>query len=632
MSKPSTRLSALLLCTTLMLPSAYTVLAEGNEDSTDEIAADTSEGNPGSETAPEGIGSKSDSEGAENATAPQAGGTCSINGTVYANIQEAVNAAADGDTIELTADETNPVTIPAGRTVTIKVASGVTWTNSSAPGVHWENSVINNYGNLTLISEGTVKPAEIKSQTMALFNRPGATASIQGGVFTSDHGDYIIWNQGTMTIGGGAQILKPHAGSPTAVISGWLNNASIGGNPAAKLTITDAVVDAAASGGIAIKNDDNSILDIQGGNFKAWTTAVQNSNTATISGGNFTTIRNGSFSLYNYYGNDTYNKGILTITGGNFYAGAENVQAIRDVAGANGKIEISGGTYFADQDCVKDHIISPYVLRPIGDRFEVIIPVTQVTLDPSEQTIKEQESLTVNGTVIPADAKYPQITWSVSDQEILQIESSNSDDPANQNVTIKGLKPGQAEVIANADGVEAKAIITVEEAPVSLSLDPSSATLKEEECLQIKAVIEPESAAGSVIEWTSSAPEVASVDENGLVKAVKTGTATITAKIDGAEASCEITVEAREDQKPGEGDDNKPSNPGDDNKPSNPGNGNNPSGNEGNKKPASAQKPTSSSKPAKKPSTSTGTFFGIFAGALAASGALLAVLKRKISD
>lgn len=65
-----------------------------------------------------------------------------------------------------------------------------------------------------------------------------------------------------------------------------------------------------------------------------------------------------------------------------------------------------------------------------------------------------------------------------------------------------------------------------------------------EEYVQLRAKVLPDGAADNRITWSSSNPEVATVDENGLVTALRDGAATITAKtVDGGfTSSIDITV------------------------------------------------------------------------------------------
>ena len=63
------------------------------------------------------------------------------------------------------------------------------------------------------------------------------------------------------------------------------------------------------------------------------------------------------------------------------------------------------------------------------------------------------------------------------------------------------------------------------------------------EVFQLKYLVEPDGADSAVV-WSSDAPDVASVDQNGNVKALKDGTATITVKTANGECSarCVVTV------------------------------------------------------------------------------------------
>ncbi len=82
----------------------------------------------------------------------------------------------------------------------------------------------------------------------------------------------------------------------------------------------------------------------------------------------------------------------------------------------------------------------------------------------------------------------------------------------------------------------------------TITLTPSEAELKPGETLLIEAVIAPVDAVDKQLKWSSSNPEVASVD-NGLVTAIGEGSTTITAESqDGSNvsASCSITVQKSE--------------------------------------------------------------------------------------
>ena len=77
-----------------------------------------------------------------------------------------------------------------------------------------------------------------------------------------------------------------------------------------------------------------------------------------------------------------------------------------------------------------------------------------------------------------------------------------------------------------------------------ITLEPTSKTLAVNETFALKATVAPADATDTGVSWSSSAPDIVSVDTNGNVKALKAGTATITATTNdgGFTATCKISV------------------------------------------------------------------------------------------
>ncbi len=81
----------------------------------------------------------------------------------------------------------------------------------------------------------------------------------------------------------------------------------------------------------------------------------------------------------------------------------------------------------------------------------------------------------------------------------------------------------------------------------SVKLDQSRLDLTVGETKSLTATVSPYHATDKKVNWASSAPEVASVNESGLVKAVKAGSATITATADGKKAECKVAVHEKDE-------------------------------------------------------------------------------------
>ncbi|MCQ2094308.1 MAG: Ig-like domain-containing protein, partial [Bacteroidaceae bacterium] len=79
----------------------------------------------------------------------------------------------------------------------------------------------------------------------------------------------------------------------------------------------------------------------------------------------------------------------------------------------------------------------------------------------------------------------------------------------------------------------------------SISLNKTTAEMFVDDNLTLSATISPTNATNKEVEWLSSDNSIATVDENGIVKAINAGTVTITATttdVSNLSASCTITV------------------------------------------------------------------------------------------
>ena len=76
----------------------------------------------------------------------------------------------------------------------------------------------------------------------------------------------------------------------------------------------------------------------------------------------------------------------------------------------------------------------------------------------------------------------------------------------------------------------------------SVSLSETTLTLEVGKTATLTATVKPDNATDKKVTWTSSNTSVATVSSGGLVKAIATGTATITAKAGDKSATCTVTV------------------------------------------------------------------------------------------
>lgn len=136
------------------------------------------------------------------------------------------------------------------------------------------------------------------------------------------------------------------------------------------------------------------------------------------------------------------------------------------------------------------------------------------------------------------------ITWSSSNESVVSVTKSNT-----QSVTVKAVAAGTAVLTGVAkSGVSASVTITVPGKVIrvtGITVD-KELTLNVGGTHQLNPQIQPANANESLTyTYTSARPEVATVSESGLVRAVAPGTATITVKTNtGRSASCNVAVKS----------------------------------------------------------------------------------------
>lgn len=166
----------------------------------------------------------------------------------------------------------------------------------------------------------------------------------------------------------------------------------------------------------------------------------------------------------------------------------------------------------------------------------VVKKVTGVKLDKSESDLYLGKTLTLKATVSPSSATDKTVKWTSSNTSVAKVSSSG---------VVTPVKPGEATItVKTADGsFTAKCVVTVKRAVTGIKLNKTSATVKSDETLTLKATISPSNATVKTVTWKTSNKKVATVDSKGVVKPVGKGTATITAiSENGLKATCKVTV------------------------------------------------------------------------------------------
>ena len=163
-----------------------------------------------------------------------------------------------------------------------------------------------------------------------------------------------------------------------------------------------------------------------------------------------------------------------------------------------------------------------------------------ITLTASKTTMIIGESVTIASTVLPTDA-IQTLKWTSSSTSIATVNTAGK---------VTGVAPGTTTITATAtdgSGKQATIKFTVNRPVTSIKLDKTSAKMLAGQTLTLKPTVGPSNATNKTVTWSSSDTKVATVTSGGVVKAVGSGTVTITAKPSYGSpstlsASCIVTV------------------------------------------------------------------------------------------
>ena len=272
----------------------------------------------------------------------------------YDTLAEAIAAATDGQTVMLLTRVAENVVIDADKNFTLDL-NGFTLNG----GTGTAKAAITNYGTLTIIDSSAAKTGTIKRDD------------------NGDRGYYVILNLGTMTIEQ-ANVVNNSGHDGSSLIRNGGNdkgaNLTINGGKLTQLNF------------IAIKNDANGILVVNGGEITSNQSAIQNWYNATITGGTIkgqlwtdAWTEGGSVGNTVIGGNVDYEgeivmdvtgssiKPTLTVNGGNL--SVTNWRITTACAKLGGKPAVSGGTFSSEVN--KDYLAKGYRLTKTGESYGV---------------------------------------------------------------------------------------------------------------------------------------------------------------------------------------------------------------------------------------------------------------------
>ena len=168
------------------------------------------------------------------------------------------------------------------------------------------------------------------------------------------------------------------------------------------------------------------------------------------------------------------------------------------------------------------------------------VPVASVTIVPANPSVVLGQTATLSATVRDGQGNVlngRSVTWSSSTPAVASISASG---------VLTGVSLGSTTITALSGGVSGTTTATVSAVPVaSVSVSPSSASVFVGGTFQFLATAEDAQGnvlTGRTVLWSTSAPNVATVNAVGLVTGVSAGSAAVTATVGGLTAAASITV------------------------------------------------------------------------------------------
>ncbi len=169
-----------------------------------------------------------------------------------------------------------------------------------------------------------------------------------------------------------------------------------------------------------------------------------------------------------------------------------------------------------------------------------IVPVTGITLDRTNAQMNVGDILTLKATVAPADATYPNVTWSTSDSSVATVDGGE----------VTAISGGTATITASCGGFSARCTVTVasDTEVKSVTIDSTRLSLDVGAESTVRATVSPDvpgvEYVWSVGDGTGSVSLKDNGDGSATVKAEAAGMVTLTVTVKGTSvsASCEIVI------------------------------------------------------------------------------------------
>ena len=167
--------------------------------------------------------------------------------------------------------------------------------------------------------------------------------------------------------------------------------------------------------------------------------------------------------------------------------------------------------------------------------------VTSISISPNGYTLTKGSIKQLKANVGPDDAANKEVTWSSSNPAVAAVSADGH---------VTAVNEGSCFITATSKddpSIKASCTIVVGTPVTSVSLTPQTASMKTGETITLFASVLPTNASNKGVTWSwePNTDGASIILTNGVVKAMKAGTVTVTAKAadnNGKSATCTITI------------------------------------------------------------------------------------------
>lgn len=179
----------------------------------------------------------------------------------------------------------------------------------------------------------------------------------------------------------------------------------------------------------------------------------------------------------------------------------------------------------------------PMVMLYTNDEAGEVIDVENVSLDRNSLNLEVGDTGALSATVTPGNATKKVLVWRSSNTGVAEVDSNGN---------VKAVGAGDAVItVSSKNGKTATCSVHVTGRPVTgVSLDKENYSLSIGQTGVLNATVYPENAGNKTVHFSSSDPGTVSVDDEGTLTALKSGTVTITVTTDegGFTDTCTVNV------------------------------------------------------------------------------------------